>query len=49
MDSTLARVEYDFIFKSGQVVQFNLGEKIAWQNQQTTSAQKYNEWGIQAL
>ena len=43
MDSAFARAEYDFIIKSGQEVRFDLGENVAWQNQQTSSARQYAE------
>ena len=43
MDSAFARAEYDFIIKSGKEVRFDLGENVAWQNQQATSARQYAE------
>jgi hypothetical protein len=49
MDSAFARAEYDFNIKSGQEVQFDLGERVAWQNQQATSAQQFAEWGMHSL
>ena len=49
MDSAFARAEYDFIIKSGQEVRFDLGENVAWQNQQATSVRQYSEWGMHAL
>ena len=49
MDSAVARADYDFILKSWQEVQFDLGENAAWQNWQVTSAWQYAEWGMHAL
>ena len=37
MDSSFARVVYDFIVKSEQEVQSDMGENVAWQNWQATS------------
>ena len=49
MDSAFVRAEYDFIIRSGQEVRFDLGENVAWQNQQATSVRQYSEWGMHAL
>ena len=49
MDSAFARAEYDFIFKSGKEVWFDLREHVAWQNQQATFAWQYAEWGMHVL
>ena len=49
MDSTFARVDYDFIIKSGQEVWFDLGENVAWQNWQIMSPWQYAEQGMHAL
>ena len=49
IDSAFARADYDFIIKSGQEVWFELGENVARQNRQATSARQYAEWGMRAL
>jgi hypothetical protein len=43
MDSAVARVDYDFIIKSGQEIWFDLGENVAWQNQHAKPAWQYSE------
>ena len=49
MDSAFARADYEIIVKSGQEVRFDLGENVAWENWQATSARQYAEWGMHAL
>jgi hypothetical protein len=49
MDSAIARAGYDFIIKSWQEVQFDLGENAAWQNWQATSAWHYADWEMHVL
>ena len=49
MDSAFARADYEFIIKSGQEVRFDLGEDVARQDRQATSARQFAEWGMHAL
>ena len=46
MDSAFARSDYWLIVKSGQDVQLDLGEDVAWENWQATSGWQYTEWGM---